>query len=91
MASCSDTDDTEEHRDPGLSTSEPTEFTEEQDAPLSAADITLHTTPVREETEEGRFQAVLLGDLWLPRRDPSGMMRRCHRKWKPLCRFEAET
>lgn len=78
--SCRETDEAEEEREreAGRSLSEQTVLTEVQDedeAPRSPDDIILPTIPLRDETEEGRLAAVLLGDLWLPRRDPSGMVR----------------
>lgn len=78
--SCKETEEAEEEREreAGRSPSEQTVLTEvqeEDEAPRSPEDIILPTIPLRDETEEGRLAAALLGDLWLPLRDPSGMVR----------------
>lgn len=67
----------EEEREAGRSLSEQTVLTEvqeEEEAPRSPDDIILPTIPLRDETEEGRLAAEVLGDRWLPRPDPSGMV-----------------
>lgn len=78
-ASCRETEEAEEDRESeaGRSPSEQTVLTEvqEEDEARSPDDIIRPTIPLRDETEEGRLAAALLGDLWLPRRDPSGMVR----------------
>lgn len=74
-ASCRDTQEAEEERDREAGPSEHTVLTEVQDdAPRSPDDIIRPTIPLRDEAEDGRFTAALLEDVWLPRRDPSGMM-----------------